>query len=75
MNVGAVYYDNQGNILNLHCVRLSNVSPISENYRKLYFEANNLEKELNKGKGESFGALFLMRKSHLWPISNAALNP
>ena len=47
-----------GHILDLYCVRLSDAVPFSENYAKLYFNAKNLEKGLNRGVGEIFGAFF-----------------
>ena len=43
-----------GHILDIHCVRLSNAALLCEKYAKLYFDAKHLEKELNKGVGESF---------------------
>ena len=47
-----------GHILDLYCVRLSNAAPFCENYTKLYFDAKHLEKGLNRGWGEIFGAFF-----------------
>ena len=46
----------------------------------LYFDTNHLEKGLNRGEGETFGALFskkcdlFIKKCSLWPISKVALN-
>ena len=45
---------NSGHILDLYCTRLSNAAPS----RKLYYDAKHLEKGLNRGVGEIFGALF-----------------
>ena len=38
-----------GHILNLYCVRLSDVARFCENYAKLYFDAKHLEKGLKGG--------------------------
>ena len=46
-----------GHILDLYCVRLSNAELFCENYVKLYFDAKHVEKGLNRGVGEIFGAL------------------
>ena len=35
--------------------------PFCENYAKLYFDAKHLEKGLNRGGGETFGALFFKK--------------
>ena len=40
-----------GHILDLCCVRLSNVALICENYVKLYFDAKHLENGLNREEG------------------------
>ena len=41
-----------GHILALSCVRLSNAVPLCENYAKLYFNAKQLKKGLDKSMGE-----------------------
>ena len=40
-----------GHILHLYCIRLSNAAPFCENYAKLYFDAKQLQKGLNRGGG------------------------
>ena len=47
--------------LDLSCVQQSDAAPFFENYPKLYFDAKQLEKGLNRG-GEIFGALFFFFK-------------
>ena len=44
---------------------------LCENYARLYFDSKHLEKGLNRGGGENFGALF-HKKWPFWPILNAA---
>ena len=64
-----MYCENQygqfrAHILDLYFVRLSNAAPFPfcENYGKLHDVAKHLEKGLNKGDGEIFGALFSKKK-------------
>ena len=53
-----------GHILDLYRIRLSNAAPFCENYTKLYFNAKQLKKGLNRegggggGENKNFGALF-----------------
>ena len=49
----------------IYCVRLSNDAPFCENYPKLYFDTKYLERGLNGGGGEIFGALF-SKKCHFF---------
>ena len=57
----------------IYCVWLSYAAPFCENFTKLYFNAENLEKRLIRVRGNFFDALF-SKKYPFWPISNAALN-
>ena len=55
--------EHSGHVRALYWAQLSNTVPFCKNDAKIYFDAKQLEKRLNRG---IFGPF--------WPISNAALN-
>ena len=54
------------------CVQQLNAVPFYENYTELYFDAEHLEKGLNRGWW-NFWCPFLKKKCLFWPISDTVL--